>query len=51
MPGETNDQLTVTQAGTYELEVTYQGCDTTDEIIVEFVANPIAGTPDSFSGV
>ncbi|MDB4591067.1 hypothetical protein OAH77_05140, partial [Flavobacteriaceae bacterium] len=45
IPGATNEDLTVTQAGTYTLEVTYQGCDTTDEIIVEFVANPIAGTP------
>ncbi len=45
IPGATNEDLTVTQAGTYMLEVAYQGCDTTDEIIVEFVANPIAGTP------
>ena len=45
IPGATNEDLTVTQAGTYTLEVAYQGCDTTDEIIVEFVANPIAGTP------
>ena len=45
IPGATNEDLTVTQAGTYELEVAYQGCDATDDIIVEFVANPIAGTP------
>ena len=42
IPGATNDQLTVTQAGTYELEVTYGGCNVTDAVVVEFVANPIA---------
>ena len=45
IPGATNNELTVTQAGTYELEVAYQGCDATDDIIVEFVSNPVAGTP------
>ena len=46
IPGANNNELTVTQAGTYELEVAYQGCDATDDIIVEFVANPVAGTPN-----
>jgi hypothetical protein len=45
IPGATNEDLTVTQAGTYTLEVAYQGCNATDEILVEFVANPIAGAP------
>ncbi|MDA9804297.1 hypothetical protein N9B77_06240, partial [Flavobacteriaceae bacterium] len=45
IPGATNEDYTVTQAGTYTLEVAYQGCEATDQIIVEFVANPIAGVP------
>jgi gliding motility-associated-like protein len=45
MPGETDEQLTVNQTGTYQLEVTYEGCIVTDDILVEFIINPIAGTP------
>ncbi|MDG1315576.1 MAG: hypothetical protein P8P29_08660, partial [Flavobacteriaceae bacterium] len=46
IPGATNDQLTVTQAGTYELEVTYGGCNVTDAIVVEYITNPVPGTPN-----
>ena len=45
IPGETGEQLTVTQPGTYQLEVNYEGCNVADDIIVEFITNPIAGTP------
>ena len=46
IPGATNNQLTVTQAGTYELEVTYGGCNVTDAIVVEYITNPVPGTPN-----
>ncbi|MGY8932701.1 MAG: hypothetical protein ACKVIM_00880, partial [Flavobacteriales bacterium] len=46
IPGATNDQLTVTQAGTYELEVTYGGCNVIDDILVEYITNPVPGTPN-----
>ena len=45
IPGETGEQLTVTQPGTYQLEVNYEGCNVADDIIVEFITNPIAGAP------
>ena len=45
IPGETGEELTVTQPGTYQLEVNYEGCNVADDIIVEFITNPIAGTP------
>ncbi|MCP4484625.1 MAG: gliding motility-associated C-terminal domain-containing protein, partial [Flavobacteriaceae bacterium] len=45
MPGETDEQLIVNQTGTYQLEVTYEGCIVTDDILVEFIINPIAGAP------
>lgn len=48
--GETNSTLTVTQNGTYSVEVTIPGCtpSPTDEIIIEFAPDLIQSTNTTF---
>lgn len=48
--GETNSTLTVTQDGTYSVEVTIPGCtpSPTDEIIIEFAPDLIQSTNTTF---
>ncbi|WP_298427964.1 choice-of-anchor L domain-containing protein, partial [uncultured Kordia sp.] len=47
--GETGATLAVTEPGLYAVEITIPGgCDLNDEIVVEFIDNPvIAATPDN----
>ncbi|WP_210725391.1 choice-of-anchor L domain-containing protein, partial [Candidatus Ulvibacter alkanivorans] len=47
IPGEFASTLTVTQNGTYQIEVTsITGCAATDDIVVEFAPQPTAAVPD-----
>ncbi|MAZ73559.1 MAG: hypothetical protein CMC70_10485, partial [Flavobacteriaceae bacterium] len=47
LPGETDSMITVNTSGTYQLEVTKpSGCSATDEVVIEFAPQPIAGEPD-----
>src|SRR5690606_28107427 len=42
IPGETNSTITVTESGTYSVEVILSAdCQTSDEIIIEFYPSPI----------
>ncbi|WP_339614713.1 choice-of-anchor L domain-containing protein, partial [uncultured Winogradskyella sp.] len=46
IPGETTSTLTVDVAGTYTVDVVFTGvCQSSDSVIIEFKANPIANAP------
>jgi gliding motility-associated-like protein len=47
LPDETDNEITVTQGGTFQLEAILSAdCTATDEIIIEFSPQPVAVIPD-----
>ncbi|MCF6296662.1 MAG: choice-of-anchor L domain-containing protein, partial [Flavobacteriaceae bacterium] len=47
IPGETSNTIIITQSGTYQIETIFSGgCSATDDVVIEFAPQPVAGIPD-----